>query len=99
MNGFAGRALHFMWVDLSCHPTFGDAFGLGLDAVPTAVVVSPKKAMWASFFGAFSVSGTHFPSLLSNQPLDSTLFPTSHWIPACSQPATGFQQCPIAAMR
>ena len=26
-----GRVLHFMWVDVTCHPSFAAAFGVGAD--------------------------------------------------------------------
>eukprot|EP00041_Stephanoeca_diplocostata_P011168 m.181204 g.181204 ORF g.181204 m.181204 type:complete len:517 (+) comp18444_c0_seq1:99-1649(+) len=51
-----GRVLHFMWVDLTCHPTFGEAFDVTMDNVPTVVAVTPKKGAYAKLFGAFESS-------------------------------------------
>ena len=48
-----GRALHFMWVDLTCHPKFGEYFGLTLENTPTVLAISPKKALMATLFGAY----------------------------------------------
>jgi hypothetical protein len=42
-----------MWVDLACHPSFGEYFGLSLYDAPTVVAVSPKKALYANMVGAF----------------------------------------------
>jgi len=49
-----GRALHFMWVDLTCHPKFGEFFGKSLENVPTVIAVSPKKGLSANLFGSFN---------------------------------------------
>jgi len=48
-----GRALHFMWVDLTCHPKFGEFFGKSLENVPTVIAVSPKKGLSANMMGSF----------------------------------------------
>jgi hypothetical protein len=50
-----GRILHFMWVDSTCHPSFGDHFGVSLDTLPAVLAISPKKQAWAQHFGAFEV--------------------------------------------
>eukprot|EP00035_Acanthoeca_spectabilis_P021756 m.440028 g.440028 ORF g.440028 m.440028 type:complete len:516 (+) comp18456_c0_seq1:137-1684(+) len=51
-----GRILHFMWVDLTCHPSFGAHFGVSGDTLPTVLAVSPKKQAWAQHFGAFEAN-------------------------------------------
>jgi len=43
-----------MWVDLTCHPKFGEFFGKSLENVPTVIAVSPKKGLSANLFGSFN---------------------------------------------
>jgi len=64
-----GRPLHFMWVDLSCHPKFGEYFGLSLENVPTLVAVSPKKALYANYYGPFATKkiGTFIAGVLAGK--------------------------------
>ena len=64
-----GRPLHFMWVDLSCHPSFGEYFGLSLENVPTLVAVSPKKALFANYYGPFATKkiGTFIAGVLAGK--------------------------------
>ena len=49
-----GRVLHFMWVDLRCHTSFGAALGITLESVPALVAISPKKAVYAKFINVFA---------------------------------------------
>ena len=58
-----------MWVDLSCHPSFGEHFGLAMDNVPTVLVISPKKAMWGQYMGAFEAKkiGTYISGVLAGK--------------------------------
>eukprot|EP00039_Didymoeca_costata_P000119 m.44180 g.44180 ORF g.44180 m.44180 type:complete len:523 (-) comp10064_c0_seq1:1151-2719(-) len=48
-----GRAMHFMYVDVSCHASFAEYFGMTLENTPSIIAVSPKKAMYATHVGAF----------------------------------------------
>lgn len=65
-----GRILHFMWVDLTCHPSFGAHFGVSGDTLPTVLAVSPKKQAWAQHFGAFEANKVGCPdSLHRSSPL------------------------------
>eukprot|EP00049_Salpingoeca_infusionum_P023155 m.10634 g.10634 ORF g.10634 m.10634 type:complete len:514 (+) comp5596_c0_seq1:71-1612(+) len=48
-----GRALHFMWVDSVCHPSFVETLGVSADMTPTLVAVHPKKKAVAQHLGAF----------------------------------------------
>jgi len=47
------RILHFMWVDLTCHPSFGEHFGIRSENLPAVIAVSPKKQAYAQHVGAF----------------------------------------------
>jgi len=49
-----GRILTFVWVDNSCHPSFGNYFASGSELfLPAVVAVSAKKAAFAQYLGAY----------------------------------------------
>ena len=49
-----GRILTFVWVDHSCHPSFGSYFASGSELfLPAVVAVSAKKSAFAQHLGAF----------------------------------------------
>ena len=80
-----GRPLHFMWVDLSCHPSFGEYFGLSLENAPTLVAVSPKKALYANYYGPFATKkiGTFIAGVLAGKNRIAAL-PGSKTVPVIS---------------
>jgi len=48
-----GRILTFVWVDHSCHPSFGNYFASGSELfLPAVVAVSAKKSAFAQHLGA-----------------------------------------------
>lgn len=49
-----GRPLHFMWVDSTCHPEFGQVFDISPDMSPAVVAISPKKLRFARHVGSFT---------------------------------------------
>eukprot|EP00043_Microstomoeca_roanoka_P002270 m.37396 g.37396 ORF g.37396 m.37396 type:complete len:312 (+) comp11378_c0_seq1:913-1848(+) len=48
------RVLKFMWVDAVCHPSFGEAFGVGLDKAPTVIAISPKRQKFSTLLTSFT---------------------------------------------
>lgn len=48
-----GRALHFMWVDITCHSAFGQAFDVAPDNAPIVVAISGKKKAFAKYIGSY----------------------------------------------
>ncbi|KAK9845433.1 hypothetical protein WJX81_006361 [Elliptochloris bilobata] len=51
------QPLRFSWINAARQPSFLAALGLGADAAPTMLVLSPKKARGARLTGAFDTAG------------------------------------------
>ena len=50
-NTLSDKPLHFLWVNTSCHPEYGDIFGIYPDNLPVLLFAKPKQRLFTTLRG------------------------------------------------
>ena len=50
-NTLPDKPLHYLWVNTSCHPEYGDIFGIYPDNVPVLLFAKPKQRLFTTLRG------------------------------------------------
>ena len=45
------KPLHYLWVNASCHPEYGDIFGILPDNLPVLLLAKPKQRLFKTLHG------------------------------------------------
>lgn len=51
---FSDKPLHHLWVDASCHPEYGEVFGIFPDNLPVLLFAKPKKRLFKTLDGSLT---------------------------------------------
>lgn len=48
------KPLHFLWVNASCHPEYGEVFGIFPDNIPVLLFAKPKQRLFKTLGGSLT---------------------------------------------
>lgn len=48
------KPLHYLWVNASCHPEYGEVFGIFPDNIPVLLFAKPKQRLFKTLDGSLT---------------------------------------------
>ena len=46
LNSLSDKPFHYLWVNVSCHPEYGENFGISSESLPTLLVAKPRQRLF-----------------------------------------------------